>query len=202
MLLDDAETGAAEQAGSLLWQGWRFWDAGCRLYALSDAVATRLLTAHYDVGPWRFAAPPACYVQLPYQRLWARVAENAAYEPVDGCFLAARTLVDGAHELSVLMVLGLRRERPGVSLTSHRALLRDEDVAARAARPWREGAEPFANAIPGGERMDYRALATTAELEALAVRTLHYLDTNPHALGAAAGSGRDDGTHLGYVTVE
>lgn len=201
MLPADADAGALEQSAELLWQGWRFHESGARLYVLSDAAAARLTVPDYDGAGWRFAAPPACYVQLPYQRIWSRVSDDAAYEPVDGCFVAARALPGGRHELSLLAVLGLRRERPGVSLVPHRATLDDADVAARIARPWREGAEPFANAIPGGELKGYRTMATASELEALVLRTLQALDTGSRALVRAEGGSGGNESGLPHVLI-
>jgi hypothetical protein len=201
MLPDDSDPAAFDQAAELLWQSWRFWDTGARLYVLSDAAAARLTAPDYAISGWRFAAPAAAYLQLPYQRLWARVSDAAAYEPVDGCFLAAREIAGGAHELRMLAVLGLRRERPGVSLIMHHATVDDSNVAERASHPWREGAPPFANAIPGGERKGYQTMATVNELEALAVRALHLLDAHSPALTRAEGGSAAGESALAHVLV-
>ena len=182
MLAPDAGADALAQASELLWQAWRFVRTGARLYVVSGDAAERLTVPEVDAGAWRFAAPPACYVQLPYQRLWARVSEQAAYEPIDGWFGAARVLASGAHEIRLLAVLGLREERPGVSLLPHAVTLSDADAGARLARPWRAEGAPFANAITGGERMGYGTLATVGELEALALRTWRALDVGARAL--------------------
>ena len=199
MLADQADADASVQAAELLWQVWRCWEAGVRLYVLSEDAAARLTVPAYDAGAWRFAAPPACYVQLPYQRAWGRVAETAAYEPVDGWFVAARDVGDGAHEVSILAMLGLRRDRPGVSLVPHRVVLSDVEVRERIAHPWREGAAPFTNAIPGGELMGYRTLATSSELESLVLRTLHALDTGSQALVRAEGGAGESESRLAHV---
>ena len=61
---------------------------------------------------------------------------------------------------------------------------------------------PFANAIPGGERKGYRTLATTSELEALVIRALHHLDVHHDSLRAADGSSGEGQTHLAHVVVE
>jgi hypothetical protein len=188
MVADDAPTEALDEYGELLFQGFQFWDFGRRLYALDEAVTARLTAPEYDFGDWVLAAPPSCYVQLPYQRLWARVATEAPYEPVEA----------GAH-LRAQLILGFRRDRPGVSLVSYRTDL-DPHTAARH-NPWRENAPPFDSAIPGGERRGYKTIATTSELEALALRTLHYLDTHPLALVAEEGSGKEGETHLAHVLV-
>ena len=201
MLPDDAEAAALDQAAELLWLSWRFWDTGLRVYVLSDAATARLTAPNYDTGSWRFAAPAAAYLQFPHQRLWARVAPGAAYEPVDGCFVGARDLPGGAHELRILAVLGLRPERPGVSLIMHHAALQEAAVAERAAHPWRENAEPFTNAMPGGERMGYQTIATVNELEALVLRALHLLDADPRALVRAEGSAAPGESALAHVIV-
>jgi hypothetical protein len=203
MLAPDAGADAVEQASELLWHAWRFARTGSRLYVIDDAAAARLIEAETAREPWRFAASPSCYVQLPYQRVWARVSEQAAYEPVDGWFAAARTLSGGAHEIALLAVLGLREDRPGVSLLAHRASLAEHDVTEHLAHPWREGAPPFANAIPGGERMGYRTLATRSELEALALRTWRALDEGASALerheGVSEGGANANTTRLAHV---
>jgi len=201
MLPDDADAAALEQCAELLWQGWRFHETGARLYVLSEEAAARVTRPAYDMGDWRFAAPPACYVQLPYQRLWARVSAEEPYEPVDGWFMAARALSPRAHELALLAVLGLRQDRPGVSLLPHRATVAEGEEGARAGHPWREGAEPFANAIPGGERMGYRTLATASELEALALRTLREIERDPRALRRAEGGGGANASAFAHVLV-
>jgi hypothetical protein len=201
MLPDDADAGALAQAAELLWQGWRSWDAGTRLYVILEDAAARVISPDYRAAGWRFAAPPACYVQLPYQRFWARVSEASAYEPVDGCFLSVRESGPGAHELSVLAVLGLRRERPGVSLIVLRDTIADADVRARLDEPWREGAAPFANAIPGGELMGYQTVASASELEALVLRVLRELDVNSPSLVAAPGTSGEGESALPHVLV-
>ena len=155
------------------------------MYSFDNSITALLTEPEYEMGDWIFAAPPACYLQFPYQKLWARVAADAPYEPLDGVFVVAANTeerADSGVHVRVQMVLGLRPDRPGVSLVSYRDDLDPEKVAARAKRPWRAEGVAYANAIPGGERMGYRTLATTSELEALVIRAFHYLDTHPDRL--------------------
>ena len=205
MLPPDAGADALEQASELLWHAWRFARTGSRLYVMSDAATARLMAPESPRDPWRFAAPPACYVQLPYQRAWARVSEQAAYEPFDGWFAAARTLPSGTHEIRVLAVLGLRDDRPGISLLAHHATLDERDIGEHLAHPWRESGEPYANVIPGGERMGYRTLATRSELEALALRAWRVLDEGVAALerhdGAPEGPTEANVSRLAHVHI-
>jgi hypothetical protein len=199
---DDAPTDTIDEYGELLYQGFQFWSFGRRLYSIGEDVVKRLTADEYEMGDWILAAPPACYLQFPYQRLWARVAADAPFEPVDGCFVVvdetAPAPQSGAH-LRAQLVLGVRPDRPGASLVSYRTDL-DPHTASRVAHaPWREGSAAFANAIPGGERKGYLTLATTSELEALVIRTLHYLDTNPGSLTALPGSTAAGETILPHV---
>ena len=105
----------------------------------------------------------------------------------------------GAH-LRVQLVLGLRPERPGISLVSYRTDLDPALVAAVATAPQRESGEAFSNVILGGERQGYRTLLTTGELEAFAIRALAHLDRNPRTLIAhEAGAGSEDETDLRWI---
>ena len=202
MIADDAPADAIEQYADLLFHGYQFWEFGRRLYVLGDEVTRRLTEPALDLGDWTLAAPPACYLQLPYQRLWARVEADAPYEPADGCFVVVddtEPAPDAGAHLRVLLVLGLREERPGISLVSYRTDLKPASAPALAARPWRADAEPFAAAIPGAERRDYRAIATTSELQALVLRALWYLDRHPRALVAREGSAEPGESALPHV---
>jgi hypothetical protein len=204
MVTEDADPASLDEYGELLYQGFQFWNYGRRLYSFDDSVTSLLTEADYPTGDWIFAGPPACYLQFPYQKLWARVSADAPYEPLDGVFaVAAETeqrAGSGAH-LRIQMVLGLRADRPGVSLVSYRDDLDPAKVAARAEHPWRAEGAAYANAIPGGERMGYRTLATTSELEALVIRAFHYLDTHPDRLERVQETGGEGVTQLPYIRV-
>ena len=204
MVAEDADPASLDEYGELLYLGFQFWSYGRRTYYLDDAVTSQITEPAYQIGDWIFAGPPACYLQFPYQKLWARVSADAPYEPLDGVFaLAAETeqrAGSGAH-LRVQMVLGLRPDRPGVSLVSYRDDLDPAKVAKRAEHPWRAEGVAYANAIPGGERKGYRTLATTSELEALVIRAFHYLDTHPDRLERVTETGGQGVTQLPYVRV-
>lgn len=201
---EDADPESLDEYGELLYQGYQFWSYGRRLYSFESSVTALLTEPEYDLGDWIFAAPPASYLQFPYQKLWARVAADAPYEPLDGVFVVSANTqerADSGVHVRVQMVLGLRPDRPGVSLVSYRDDLDPTKVAARAVRPWRAEGVAYANAIPGGERMGYRTLATTSELEALVIRSFHYLDTHPDRLERMTESTGEDASHLPYVRV-
>ena len=62
-------------------------------------------------------------------------------------------------------------------------------------------AQPFGNAIPGGERKSLHAITTTSELEAIVLRTLHYLDRHSDRLVARDPDGAEDSTTMPYTEV-
>jgi hypothetical protein len=204
IVAEDAPPEALDEYAELLYHGYQFWTFGRRLYSLTEEVVAQLTSPTYAMGEWQLAAPPSAYIQLPYQRLWARVSAESPFEPVDGCFVVVDDTEPapeaGAH-LRAQLVLGFRRDRPGVSLVSYRTDLNPRVVAKHATRPWREDASPFENAIPGGERRGYKTLATTSELEALVLRVFHYLDRNSTKLVAEEGSPEEGETHLAHVIV-
>ena len=202
---DDAPVDAVEEYAELIYHAYQFWSFGKRLYALDRSALEQLIAPEYSLGEWLLAGPPSCYVQLPAQRVWARVTADAPFEPVDGCFVVvddtAPAPESGAH-LRALLVLGLRPERPGISLVSYRTDLDPGRAAEHAEHPWREDATPFANAIPGGERQALHAITTTSELEGIVLRVLHYLDRNPERLVAHDAAAGPDGTSaLPFVEV-
>lgn len=179
MIPDDAPPEAVEQYADLLYHGYQFWLFGKHTFQLDASATERITAPSYEFGDWRFAAPPSAYLQFPDQRIWARVAGDAPYEPADGCFVIAdgtEPAPDAGMHLRAQLVLGLRADRAGVSLVSYCTDFDPGKVASLAERPWREDAEPFANTIPGGDRRGFRTVATTSELEALVIRALREID--------------------------
>jgi hypothetical protein len=204
MVPESAPPEALDEYGELLYQGFQFWSFGRRLYVLTDELTAALTAPTLALDDWVLAAPPACYVQLPYQRVWARVSAESPYEPVDGFFAVVddtEPRPDAGAHLRVQLVLGLRPDRPGVSLVSYRTDLPPDRAARLADDPWREEGAPFSNAIRGGDRRGYRTIATTSELAALVLRVFHHLDTEPLRLELHDGSTAETETHLPHVVV-
>lgn len=165
------------RTGALLFQAYRFWRHGRAVYAMGETLLRATLDRGEPVGAWRFHVPsPAGYVQLPHHLFWSRVAENAVPEPVDGYFWSTTAPDNALERLDLLLALGLRRGRPGVSLVD--VLVENETATGHwadiQARP--DGAD-FANILPGGELHDYRALTTRAEALKLASLCFWLIDT-------------------------
>jgi len=93
------------------------------------------------------------YIQLPMRRLWGRLAEGDAHEPLDGLHLLP--LADGT--LRVLACFGVHEQRAGLTVS--------EVVGPRPgalARP--DGAPLFAPQMPGGAAAGLHELIGADEL--------------------------------------
>lgn len=153
------------QVGALLFSAFRFWLHGRTVYRLPESLLRHMLSGSAPATP---AVPPlpAGYVQLPRNVMWARVAEDAAPEPVDGFFWSVPE--PGAPgRLDLLFAMGVRPGRPGVSLfdVSLETVQQLDAWKSVSARP---DGEDFANVLPGGELQDYRSIVTGAEALKLA----------------------------------
>jgi hypothetical protein len=174
------------QVGALLFHAFRFWLHGRTVLPVPEAALRPALQRTTPTGPWRFRTPgPAGYVQLPQHLLWARVAPDAAAEPADGFFWSAPSAGEaaGAEQLDLLLVLGVRRGRPGVSLVDA-SLEGTPELQHWCDVDARPGGTDFENVLPGGELQGYHALTTHAEVLKLASLCFRILDT-----GAAGGDG-------------
>jgi hypothetical protein len=169
------------QVSTLLFHAYRFRLHGCAVYEMPEPTVRELLSRTDPIGAWALRAPsPAGYLQLPRNLLWARVAEDAAAEPADGFFWSAPTADEGVRgeRLDVLLALGVRQGRPGVSLVDV-SLEDSERLQHWADVDARPGATDFDNVLPGGELQGYHSLTTHAEILKLVSRCLWRMDTGP-----------------------
>jgi len=175
---------AMEEYRALLYQALNFWRFGRRTYVLEPAVARYLVEAAPALERWHFHMPtPSVYVQLPPKLFWASIATDVPPEPVDGFFATvcdARDPIGGAYqELSVLMVLGLRRGRAGFSVIPFETEVGSGIPPTWADAPGREGAKDFENILPGGEMAGLYSILTTTEALKLLARAMWYVDQHP-----------------------
>jgi hypothetical protein len=184
-----------QQVTALLFHAFRYWLHGRRTWEFTEPAARALLddAGPTDDEPVRPPAP-AGYVQLPRNLLWARVAAEAAPEPVDGFFWSAPAADEGAgsSRLDLLLALGVRRGRPGISVV-------DVSVeGADALQQWadvdaRPGGTDFENVLPGGELQGYHALSTRTEVLKLAARCFRQIQRAAAAPPDAGGRSVVDG---------
>lgn len=194
---DDAA--AVDQYLHTLYHAYHFWSAGCPIYAFGASVLRALVESPPDLSGWRFRAPrPALYIELARNLFWAEVSGGAP-EPVEGLHLVCEG-GRGSSEIELLLVLGMRAERPGFSVAG---------VSFDPGRlPAVAGAETFRSDIPGAELAGLYSLRKISEAAALALRSLWYIDANPARLervrGAEAGRetpGHSVPTSLDHVRV-
>ncbi len=163
----DATGAALEPVGMLLFHSYHFWREGKRLYVVEPELARTLPRVTVAADAPAFGPPaPAGYVQLPRNLYWARVDEATAPEPVDGFFWTMKR-ADGegasAARVDVLLALGLRPGRPGLSVIPVGEPLHGRSLLAWASAKARAEGEDFANVLPGGELGGLFAVTTPAE---------------------------------------
>lgn len=174
MLPLDAEPAARDELRTVLFHAWAFWRAGRRTYRLEPAVARFLVEALPALGGWTLRLPqPALYLQLPPNLFWATTGAGAKPEPLDGIWVTA---AEPARRLFALLVLGLRRDRPGFSVIRVEAAVPPDGPAAWIRAPARTGGRDFATTLPGGDLGGLYSVVTPAESLKLVAAALWYLD--------------------------
>jgi hypothetical protein len=128
-----------DQLAALIHHSYLFWIAGRPSVELpAEHLADLLAASPPDIG--RHEEPPAYYIQLPEQRIWADTGTGTPPEPLDGCFVHA---APHGQSLRVLGVFGLQRERAGFTVVEVAGI---RPIAL--ARP--DGSALFSPTLPGG----------------------------------------------------
>ncbi|MBT8397608.1 MAG: hypothetical protein HKO65_10245 [Gemmatimonadetes bacterium] len=177
------------QFGILLFHAFHFWKEGLPFFQLETGAVRYLVKAGPEGGGWAASLPGlAGYVQLPQHLMWVPGGEGVQPESVDGFFWSAPES-DG---LSVLIVMGIRKDRPGLSVVPLPTL------PLSAAGEWagmtvRPDGNDFGSSVPGAELENLYALEAGAEAIKLAMRVFWYLDTFPASVarGNPAPEGSD-----------
>jgi hypothetical protein len=143
---------AAAEYLSLLFVGYRYWDAGKHTFQLDRNAFEATIAAPPTAEPQ--VPHGACYVEIPERWFWGQIDEGTPHEPIEGLFIAA------AHsEFTVVAVLGLRAEREGFSQITVTARGSDLVAAGSNARQ-----PAFAPTMDGGTTAGFRSVATQGEL--------------------------------------
>lgn len=173
----------------LVYHAFLHWSAGKPSHALDRDVARELADPSGEAGSGEAgpsgeagmpggrradrvgAVPgPAGWVGLPSTLFWARIEAAAIPEPVNGFFWAAPP-----EELQVLLVTGMRPDRTGFGTLDARAPF-GEAGFGEPFEPRPDGAEAFANILPGGELDGLLSIVTRGEALTLAARALAALE--------------------------
>ena len=179
-----------QQYGILLFHAFHFWQEGLLFFQLETGVVRYLVEVGPKSGEWAPSLPAAAgYVQLPQHLFWVPGGRDAPPESLDGFFWS---MPDG-EMLSLLVVMGIRKDRPGLSVVPLPALpfLAAGEWASMQARP--EGKD-FRSSLPGAELENLYSLEAGAEAVKLAMRVFWYLDVFPGSVadglrGPAEGNG-------------
>lgn len=139
---------------ALLYVAYRYWAGGEITVDVPRERLQRLIDAPPDAAPPMPAA--ASYLRFPTHWFWAQIAEDQPHEPLAGLFVVGTS---GAREVTVLAILGLRRDREGFS-----------QIPLSVDRTgWEEASEIrrnplFAPVMDGGSSAGFRSLASAGEL--------------------------------------
>jgi hypothetical protein len=163
------------QFGLLLFHAFHFWQEGLPFYQLTTGVGRYLVSAGPEGGAWAPALPgPAGYVQFPQHLFWVPGGDEVPPESLDGFFWSAPE----GENLSLLIAMGIRKDRPGLSVVPLPTLPLSAagEWAAMTVRP---DGEDFQSSLPGAELENLYALEAGAEAVKLAMRVFWYLDVFP-----------------------
>jgi hypothetical protein len=148
-----------DQLVALVHHAYLLWDAGALTLTVAGERLTALLDAPAPPSTDLGEPPRAYYAQLLERQVWARVIDDEAAEPMDGCFVHA-----AGGELRVLGIFGFRAEREGFSA-----------VETAGPRPdWLErpdGTPLFSPVLAGGRAAGLYSLVGGEELLELGWRT-------------------------------
>ena len=185
-VVESSDHSATEEFGPVLFQGYHFWRYGKEVFSFEEPLLRELLSTDPTDTPAELLPPrPAGYLQLPRNLIWARVADEAPAEAIDGVFWTMVGWNDPAlppfTRLDLLVVLGLIKERPGFSIAEIQAPFELAAPATWAAAPAREQGEDFTNILPGGELNNYLGIEAAGEVLKLATRCFRYLVEHPES---------------------
>lgn len=176
---------ALQRYGAFLFQAYHFHAAGEVLYVLDEDAARHLVRERFEGSSWAGELPSeAGYLQLPRNLFWSEPAEDEPAEPIDGLSWAR----SAGDTLSLLVAMGIRRGRPGLSL----AELPPATLAG--ARTWPttsvrlEGSD-FEGLLPGSDLEELYSVVAMGEALKLLARAFAYIVESPHVVDLATESG-------------
>lgn len=178
----DSPSEALDQYRALLYHAYSFWRAGKHTYRLDPALCRYLVEGAPSLDEWELSLPrPAVYLQLPRNLFWGSISPDSTPESVDGFFVTMSGPAGGAgsRRMEVLMVLGIRRDRPGFSIIPVSAGAGEGVAAAWLASPGRDEGRDFENVLPGGEIQGLYSILTSSEVLKLIARAAWYIDNYP-----------------------
>lgn len=194
---DEAEPGALDHFLAILFHCFNFWKAGHPIYAFEAPVLRNLVDAPPPLADWEAVVPNSSfYAEMPQNLFWSAVSEGLIPEPLEGFFVDV-SRNRPSLEVDVLMILGMRTDRPGfgvVGATIDLAQIGELDEP-----------DAFASEIPGADQAGLYSIQRSSEIGILLLRLLWYIDAHPESLEQVEGStsrlretGRTMPTALGH----
>lgn len=186
----DDEPQLIHQFGILLFHAYHFWRMGLPFFQVETGVIRYLVESGPKEGDWAPSLPgEAGYVQLPQHLFWVPGQEGEAPESLDGFFWSNP---DGKN-LSVLIAMGIRKDRPGLSVVPLPSLpiASAADWASLQVRPT---GKDFQSSLPGAEMENLYSIEAGAEAIKLVMRVFWYLDVFPASV-VGGGDPTPDGDH-------
>ena len=168
------------QLGILLFHGFHFWKQGLPFFHAETGVMRYLTETGPREGDWAPSLPGASgYVQFPQHLFWVPGQGEEPAESLDGFFWSNP---DGEN-LSVLIAMGIRKDRPGLSVIPLPSLplASAADWASLQVRPT---GKDFHSSLPGAELESLYSVEAGAEAIKLVMRVFWYLDVFPGSLVA------------------
>ncbi len=155
---DDGLGDAVDDFVALVHAAYLYWSDGEQTVEFGQAQ-TRALVATAAVAP-RSQSTAVRYIQVAPRLLWAQLAEDGPFEPLDGWFEQR-----SPASLRMVACLGVHPERPGVSV----AVVEGTPVPGWS-RPDRSAL--FSPLMSGGDAADLLAVSAPEELLLLGWRAL------------------------------
>ena len=186
---EDDDPRLIHQFGILLFHAFHFWSRGQPFFFLDTGVVRYLVDSGPESETWTTSLPArAGYVQLPQHLIWTPGEGEAPAESLDGFFWSA---VDGEN-LSLLLALGLRKDRPGLSVVPL------PNLPIRAAAEWasmqvRPTGGDFQSSLPGSELENLYGIESGGEAVKMAMRVFWYLDTFPGSVSQGIKGTKEEG---------
>lgn len=188
---------AIHRFGAFLFQAFHFHVAGEMLYLLETDAARNLVEWSFESCKWDGGELPADagYLQFPHHLFWSAPGASDHAEPLDGVFWARSS----GGTLSLLTALGVRTNRPGISLTELPPVVL-RDAQTWLTKPVRSEGADFSNTLPGGDLGGLYSVGTLGEVLKLVGRSFAYLAGVPEALGPEETGPRSGEFEVGSVS--
>ena len=170
---------AIHRFGAFLFQAFHFHACGEAIYLLERDVARHLVQRSFTASPWEGRVPASAgYLQLPRHLFWSVPEKGDHAEPLDGVFWTRSS----GETLSLLVALGIRTGRPGMSVTELPPVAL-QDAAGWPTEQVRLKGHDFSTSLPGGDLDGLYSVGSLGEVLKLIARLFTYLVEVPEALG-------------------